>query len=119
MLTTPFFSRPELVGQTGRNWPEYEPWRVDRINGLYRDFATRYPERYTLIDLNDYVSPGGKFAEYIGDVRVRDDGVHFTPDGADLISAWLAAAAPRAARGEQHHRGTARGLRLAQAARAV
>ena len=89
VLTTPFLSRPELVGQTGRNWPEYEPWRVDRINGLYRDFATRYPERYALIDLNEYVSPGGKYAEYIGDVRVRDDGVHFAPGGADLVSAWL------------------------------
>ncbi|HLM18111.1 MAG TPA: acyltransferase family protein, partial [Acidimicrobiia bacterium] len=26
VLTTPFFSRPELVGQTGREWPEYDPW---------------------------------------------------------------------------------------------
>ena len=63
ILTTPFFYRPELVGQTGHDWPEYEPWRVDRINALYRDFLVAHPGRYTLIDLNRYVSPGGKYAE--------------------------------------------------------
>ena len=89
MLSTPFLSRPELVGQAGRNWPEYEPWRVDRINGLYRDFATVHPDRLTLLDLNGFVSPGGKYAEYIGDAQVRDDGVHFAPAGADMVTAWL------------------------------
>ncbi len=89
VLSTPFFSRPELVGQTGRAWPEYEPWRVDRINGLYRDFETAHPDRLTLIDLNSFVSPGGKYAEYIDGVQVRDDGVHFAPGGADMVTAWL------------------------------
>jgi hypothetical protein len=89
VLSTPFFSRPELVGQTGRAWPEYEPWRVDRINGLYRDFETAHPERLTLLDLNEFVSPDGKYAEYIDGVQVRDDGVHFAPGGADMVTAWL------------------------------
>jgi hypothetical protein len=89
VLSTPFFSRPELVGQTGRAWPEYEPWRVDRINGLYRDFATAHPERLALLDLNAFVSPDGRYAEYIDGVQVRDDGVHFAPAGADMVSAWL------------------------------
>jgi hypothetical protein len=89
VLTTPFMSRPELVGQPGREWPEYDPWRVDRINGLYRDFATAHPDRLTLLDLNALVSPGGRYAEYIGDVQVRDDGVHFAPAGADMVTAWL------------------------------
>jgi hypothetical protein len=88
VLTTPFFSRPDLVGPD-RSWPEYEPWRVDRINGLYRDFATAHPERLTLLDLNRFVSPNGKFTEYIDDVHVRDDGVHFAPPGADMVTAWL------------------------------
>ena len=82
ILTTPFFYRPELVGQTGHDWPEYEPWRVDRINALYRDFLVAHPGRYTLIDLNRYVSPGGKYAESIDGIRVRDDGVHFALEGA-------------------------------------
>jgi hypothetical protein len=89
VLSTPFFSRPELVGQTGRAWPEYEPWRVDRINGLYRDFATAHPDRFSLVDLNKFVSPGGRYAEYIDGVQVRDDGVHFSAAGADMVTAWL------------------------------
>ncbi len=89
LLTTPFFSRPELVGQTGRQWPEYDPARVDRLNSLYRDFLVAHPGRYTIVDLNRFVSPGGKFAEYINGVRVRDDGVHFTHDGAVMIDTWL------------------------------
>ena len=89
ILTTPFFYRPELVGQTGHDWPEYEPWRVDRINALYRDFLVAHPGRYTLIDLNRYVSPGGKYAESIDGIRIRGDGVHFTIDGAVYVSNWL------------------------------
>ena len=89
VLTTPFFSRPELVGETGREWPEYDPWRVDRINSLYRDFLTAHPGRYTLLDLNKFVSPQGKFADSLDGVVVRGDGVHFTLAGADLVDKWL------------------------------
>jgi lysophospholipase L1-like esterase len=90
ILTTPFFSRPELVGQTGHDWPEYQPWRVDRVNALYRDFLVAHPGRYTLLDLNRYVSPNGKFTDTLNGVLIRDDGVHFTPDGATYVSRWLA-----------------------------
>jgi peptidoglycan/LPS O-acetylase OafA/YrhL len=89
VLTAPFFSRPELVGQTGRQWPEYNPARVDRLNSLFRDFLIAHPGRYTLIDLNRFVSPGGKYTDTINGVQVRDDGVHFTHDGAVMIDSWL------------------------------
>ena len=89
VLTTPYFSRPELVGQIG-DWPEYEPWRVDHINSLYREFLAQNPGRYTLVDLNKFVSPEGKFADSINGVQVRGDGVHFTHDGAILVDQWLA-----------------------------
>ncbi len=90
ILTTPFFSRPELVGETGHDWPEYDPWRVDRINALYRDFLVAHPDRYTLIDLNRYVSPGGKFTDTLNGIHIRADGVHFTLEGATYVSQWLA-----------------------------
>ena len=89
VLTTPFFSRPELVGQTGREWPEYDPWRVDRINSLYRDFLEAHPGRYTLIELNRFISPGGKFTDELKGVQIRGDGVHFTREGAVLVDNWL------------------------------
>jgi hypothetical protein len=89
VLTTPFFSRPELVG-TGRDYSEYDPWRVDRINALYRDFLADHPGRFTLIDLNEKVSPHGKFADEIDGIKVRGDGVHFTTEGATWVDEWLA-----------------------------
>jgi peptidoglycan/LPS O-acetylase OafA/YrhL len=90
VLTTPFFSRPELVGQTGRDWPEYEPWRVDRINSLYRDFLVNHPGRYRMIDLNKFVSPQGRFTDELNGQVIRGDGVHFTDPGALMVADWLA-----------------------------
>jgi hypothetical protein len=89
VLTTPFFSRPELVGQTGRQWPEYDPWRVDRINSLYRDFLASHPGRYELVDLNRFVSPGGKFTDTLDGQVIRGDGVHFTEAGQQIVAKWL------------------------------
>jgi peptidoglycan/LPS O-acetylase OafA/YrhL len=90
VLTTPFFSRPELVGETGRQWPEYDPWRVDRINSLYRDFLANHPGRYHMVDLNKFVSPQGKFTDELNGQVIRGDGVHFTDAGAAMVAQWLA-----------------------------
>ncbi len=90
VLTTPFFSRPDLAIQTGRQWPEYDPVRVDRLNALYRDFAVQHPGRYTILDLNKFVSPDGKFTSELNGVQIRDDGVHFTEAGAEIVDRWLA-----------------------------
>jgi len=98
VLTTPFFSRPELVG-SGRDWPEYAPWRVDRVNALYRDFLDRNPGRFTLLDLNAKVSPHGAFADEIDGIQVRGDGVHFTQAGATWVDQWLAPELVKVAQG--------------------
>jgi peptidoglycan/LPS O-acetylase OafA/YrhL len=90
VLTTPFFSRPDLAIQTGRQWPEYEPWRVDRVNALYRDFLATHPGRYDLIDLNRFVSPQGKYTDTMNGQVIRDDGVHFSEAGAAMVTKWLA-----------------------------
>jgi hypothetical protein len=89
VLTTPFFDRPELVG-SGRDYPEYAPWRVDRVNALYRDYLALHPGRFTLLDLNAKVSPHGRFADVIDGIQVRGDGVHFTQAGATYVAKWLA-----------------------------
>jgi hypothetical protein len=114
VLTTPFFSRPELL-TTGQDWSEYDPWRVDRINALYRDFLVDHPGRFTLIDLNKKISPHGRFADSIDGIPVRGDGVHFTQEGAAWVDEWLApqivevahGIAPPATEGPKHDaRGT-------------
>ena len=100
VLTTPFFSRPELVGQTGREWPEYDPWRVDRINSLYRDFLANHPGRYRMIDLNKFVSPQGKFTDELNGQVIRGDGVHFTEAGSTMVVDWLTPQLKEVAAGE-------------------
>ena len=89
VLTTPFFSRPELL-TTGQDWSEYDPWRVDRINALYRDFLVDHPGRFTLVDLNKKISPHGRFTDTVDGIPVRGDGVHFTQEGAAWVDKWLA-----------------------------
>ena len=106
VLTTPFFQHVDRAGEEGRSWPEYDPWRVDRINALFRALPRcAHPGRYTLLDLNRYVSPGGKFADEIDGVPVRGDGVHFTPQGATFV-AQVAGAPDQADR--RGHRSRAR-----------
>src|SRR5262249_14875075 len=73
VLTTPYFSRTEVVGQPGRSWPEYQPWRVDRLNSLFREFLENHPGRYRLIDLNKFVSPGGHYTDTLDGVDLRVD----------------------------------------------
>jgi peptidoglycan/LPS O-acetylase OafA/YrhL len=87
VLTVPYFSRPEV--DTATIWTEFQPWRVDSINALYRAWVKDNPDRATLIDLNRRVSPGGQYADIIDGIQVRGDGVHFTATGAVWVSEWL------------------------------
>jgi hypothetical protein len=89
VLTTPYFSRPDLTIPNPIKWLEYDPSRVDRINSLFRTWMSLNRGEATLFDLNRYVSPGGHFAETIDGIDVRDDGVHFSPAGADFVARWL------------------------------
>jgi hypothetical protein len=87
LLTVPYFSRPEA--DTATIWTEFQPWRVDHLNALYRQWVRDNPDRAALIDLNRRVSPGQQFADVIDGIQVRGDGVHFTAAGAVWVSEWL------------------------------
>jgi lysophospholipase L1-like esterase len=68
----------------------YDPDRVDILNGLIRQAVAELPDRVTLVDLNAFVCPDGRYAADVGGVPdARGDGVHFTPAGADLVASWL------------------------------
>jgi hypothetical protein len=44
----------------------------------------------TLLDLNKVVCPDGKFTWRIGGLRIRSDGLHYTPAGvARIVAPWL------------------------------
>jgi lysophospholipase L1-like esterase len=44
-----------------------------------------------LLDLADFVCPGGRFQPGIGAVaQLRIDGLHYSDEGSDLVGRWLA-----------------------------
>jgi len=90
LLTSPYFEPTEQVTDPSRDWSEFEPWRVDILNQIYRTRALQDLGDVRIVDLNKYVSPGGQFTDTLDGVLIRDDGVHFTREGSAHISQWLA-----------------------------
>jgi peptidoglycan/LPS O-acetylase OafA/YrhL len=86
LLTAPYTRRAERPD--GRLWPEDDPARVDAWNALLRAAAERHGT--SLLDLNAQICPEGEFTWRIDGIRVRSDGLHFTPDGVRrFIAPWL------------------------------
>jgi hypothetical protein len=89
LLTAPYTHRVERPD--GGLYPEDQPSRVDAWNTLLRSVAASAPDQPAVIDLNRRVCPNGKFTWSIGGMRIRSDGLHFTPDGVQRwIGPWLA-----------------------------
>lgn len=66
-----------------------EPERVAWLNEQIREFATDNPADVTLIDLAGYLCPTGEYVGTMDDVPLHRDGMHFTPDGAEVVWSWL------------------------------
>lgn len=89
LLTAPYTHRSERPD--GGLYPEDQPSRVDAWNALLRKVAADMPKPPAIIDLNKRVCPDGKFTWSIQGLRVRSDGLHFTPAGVQRwIAPWLA-----------------------------
>jgi peptidoglycan/LPS O-acetylase OafA/YrhL len=67
-----------------------DPARVAWVNQVFQRIVDRHPQRLRFIDLGGFLCPGGHDAEDIDGVKVRIDGVHFTPEGAGVVWRWLA-----------------------------
>ena len=98
LLTTPY----NVIG-----WPRrvrldrstYNPAWVDRWNESLRAVATRNPATATIVDLNRFLDPEGKWSDTLDGVKVHtDDKMHLSPEGADLVANWLAPQVLRLAR---------------------
>jgi peptidoglycan/LPS O-acetylase OafA/YrhL len=88
LLTAPYTHRWEKPD--GSLYPEDQPERVDAWNRLLRDVAARHPDTMTVLDLNKRACPDGTFTWRIGNLRIRSDGLHFTPEGVqEWIAPWL------------------------------
>lgn len=88
LLSAPCNDRPEDI--TGESPPENDLDRILHLNDLYARVAERSDGRAVLIDLFEKVCPGGELLTELDGTRLReDDGVHFAPEGAAVLRAWL------------------------------
>jgi hypothetical protein len=90
LLTSPCF-RPRELGLGADSEARLNPERVDDLNDVYWEFARQHVDQVVIVDLNGLVCPGGEYTDVtIDSVRLREDGVHFTSEGAKLVARWLA-----------------------------
>ncbi|AEV85834.1 Putative O-acetyltransferase [Actinoplanes sp. SE50] len=88
LLTAAYTHRAER--SDGSLYGEDRPDRVDAWNSLLRRVAARHPGRVTVLDLNAVVCPDGRYTATVHGLRVRSDGLHFTPAGVQqVIAPWL------------------------------
>jgi hypothetical protein len=88
LLTAPYTHRAERPD--GSAYPEDTPARVDAWNALLNRVARTDPAGPTVLDLNRVVCPQAAFTWTVGGVRVRSDGLHFTPAGVQqVVAPWL------------------------------
>lgn len=84
LLTTPYFQERDLGLDVGNG--RFEPDDIDHINALYREATQQRYRQVKLVDLNAFLSALGESAN---GSDIRFDGVHFSPEGADLVARWL------------------------------
>ena len=61
----------------GKPAPESDPARHRTINAIIRRVAARHPDAASVLNIDKYVSPGGRFQRRIRGNLCRFDGVHF------------------------------------------
>jgi hypothetical protein len=88
LLTAAYTHRAEKPD--GTLYPEDDPARVDAWNALLHQEAAKHPHQSTVLNLTPIVCPAGAFTWNIGNLRIRSDGLHYTPAGVQhIIAPWL------------------------------
>jgi peptidoglycan/LPS O-acetylase OafA/YrhL/lysophospholipase L1-like esterase len=88
LLTAPCTDEGEQPD--GAPWPEDDPARLAVYNKLVREVAAEYPQTDSVVDLNAAACPGGRYTSTVHGVVIRrNDGVHFTDAGGQLLAPTL------------------------------
>lgn len=66
-----------------------DPDRIDALNRALTEFAAAHKAQVHLLDLKSFLCPGGKYADEIEGAKIRDDGIHYTKEGAAVVWRWL------------------------------
>ena len=90
LLTAPYYEPPDLAARADRSQSLFEKPRVDHWNDLLRSVAQAHSDSVSVVDLHAYLDPNGDAVNSIAGVDgIRYDGIHFTPQGADVVARWL------------------------------
>ena len=100
LLTMPYESPITAPVHLATYRSAFDPGRVRHWNTLLRAAAARHPTVAHIVDLNHFASPHGYTDTLDGITPFRgtdngpgtpivQDGVHFTPAGAQLVARWL------------------------------
>jgi hypothetical protein len=74
----------------GAPWPQDSAKRLNAYNRLVRAVAAEHPQTDSVVDLDGAACPGGKYTTSIDGVGVRrNDGIHFTIAGGQLLAPVL------------------------------
>ena len=85
LFTSPYFHTGEQAN--GDPWPQDDPARVDRLNQIIDQVAGRHPGAVSVVPLNRFLDPDGRFTWTLGGHVVRQgDGVHTTLAGGTYLA---------------------------------
>ncbi len=74
----------------GSLYDEDMPDRVDAWNKLLYQEQAKHPQQVTVLNMTPLVCPDGKFTWDVDGIRIRSDGLHYTPAGVQqIIAPWL------------------------------
>jgi peptidoglycan/LPS O-acetylase OafA/YrhL len=90
ILNVPCYHQPETGLDASLAETRNDPARGAWMNGVLGRFVAAHADRAVLLDLKGFLCPDGRYADRLHGVKVRSDGVHFTPEGAKLAWRWLA-----------------------------
>ncbi len=85
LFTSPYFDTGDQPD--GSPWDQDAPARVDRLNAIIHEVARMHPGVVSVIPLNTYLDPGGRFTWSIDGHLIRQpDGVHTTQAGGRYLA---------------------------------
>jgi peptidoglycan/LPS O-acetylase OafA/YrhL len=91
LLNVPCFKQAAWVVAGVDLAPDHnDPRRQEWVNTVIDRVAARHPGQVSVLDLRSYLCPAGRYADDIGGVKVRPDGVHVGGPGGRLVWSWLA-----------------------------
>ena len=89
LLTTPFYVAGWPMKIQADRSAFNDSW-ITRYNTIQNAVASRNPDKVSIIDLNRYINPSGRYQKTVNGIEIRTfDNVHLSTEGAEFVIRWL------------------------------